>query len=261
MDGRLSGPGGAYRDSAAHLAALPPLSQLEEGYGIPVRRWRSWRAPCMAMIGGRFACRGRAARSAAHGPHAEAIAIIQFKLEGQLGKKHPEWHIEGAASSTASITKAGTVRLGDKTYPMLDRALPTIDPADPYKLSAEEEVCMARLKAVSSSPTLWGSTCALSSSAARCGCCAINTLIFHGCVPVDAAGQMLPFTIDGEQLRGKALFTLAESGSCTARVPPQGAGGWICSGTPVGRTPVAAFRQGPHGDLRDLLRRRQSDAP
>jgi fructose-1,6-bisphosphatase-3 len=30
--------------------------------------------------------------------------------------------------------------------------------------------------------------------------------IFHGCIPVDAQGEFLPFTVDGEPRRGKALL-------------------------------------------------------
>jgi fructose-1,6-bisphosphatase-3 len=33
-----------------------------------------------------------------------------------------------------------------------------------------------------------------------------DNLIFHGCVPVDEKGELLPFRVGGEEVRGKALF-------------------------------------------------------
>ncbi len=184
------------------------LSQLEEGYGIPIAPLEKL---ARTVYGNdpaeRFACKGEGLRDPLLMARMQkAIAIIQFKLEGQLGKKHPEWHIEERGILDCIDHQAGTVRLGDKTYPLLDRALPTIDPADPYKLSAEEAVCMARLKqSFLYSPMLWEHMRFVEQRGTM-WLLRDDTLVFHGCVPVDAAGQMLPFAIDGEQLRGKALF-------------------------------------------------------
>ena len=36
-------------------------------------------------------------------------------------------------------------------------------------------------------------------------------LIFHGCVPVDAEGNFLPLTIDGQALAGRRLFESIET--------------------------------------------------
>ena len=44
-------------------------------------------------------------------------------------------------------------------------------------------------------------------------------LIFHGCVPVDEKGEFLPFEIDGQERRGRALFEAIET--LIARVPSQ----------------------------------------
>ena len=40
----------------------------------------------------------------------------------------------------------GTVRIGDKEYEMLDSDFPTVDPKDPYRLTAEEEQVVERLR-------------------------------------------------------------------------------------------------------------------
>lgn len=184
------------------------LSQLEEGYGIPVAPLEKL---ARTVYGNdpaeRFACKGEGLRDPLLMARMQkAIAIIQFKLEGQLGRRHPEWHIEQRGILDCIDYQAGTVRLSDKTHPLLDRHLPTIDPADPFRLSAEEAACMARLKqSFLYSPTLWEHMRFVEQRGAM-WLLRDDTLIFHGCVPVDAAGQMLPFPIDGEELRGKALF-------------------------------------------------------
>src|SRR5262249_18812210 len=91
-------------------------------------------------------------------------------------------------------------------YPMSDTYLPTVDPADPFALSAEERRCMNRLRrSFLDSQKLWEHMLYLVSHGSmylvRDGC-----LIFHGCLPVDRAGEFLSFGIDGQPRGGRALF-------------------------------------------------------
>ena len=50
----------------------------------------------------------------------KAIAIIQFKLEGQLILAHPEYHMDDRLLLDKIDFEKGTVRIGDKEYEMLD---------------------------------------------------------------------------------------------------------------------------------------------
>lgn len=76
----------------------------------------------------------------------KAIAIIQFKLEGQLILAHPEYHMDDRLLLDKIDFEKGTVRIGDKEYEMLDSDFPTVDPKDPYRLTAEEEQVVERLR-------------------------------------------------------------------------------------------------------------------
>ena len=76
----------------------------------------------------------------------KAIAMIRFKLEGQLIKKYPEYGMEERLVLEKIDYENGTVELEGRTFKMLDTNFPTIDPADPYKLTDEEYEVITRLR-------------------------------------------------------------------------------------------------------------------
>lgn len=75
----------------------------------------------------------------------KAIAIIQFKLEGAMIGRHPEWGMDNRRLLHLIDLQKGNITLEGKTYPLTDTNLPTIDPADPYRLTAEESALMDKL--------------------------------------------------------------------------------------------------------------------
>lgn len=76
----------------------------------------------------------------------KAIAIIQFKLEAEIIKRHPEYAMDDRNLLHGIDAKAGTITLHNgETYPLLDSNFPTIDPANPYALTAEEADVVERL--------------------------------------------------------------------------------------------------------------------
>ncbi|MBQ2084411.1 MAG: fructose-bisphosphatase class III [Firmicutes bacterium] len=77
---------------------------------------------------------------------SKAIAIMQFKLEGQLIEKHPYYEMDALRLLDKVDYEKYTVTIDGKEYPMNNTFFPTIDPADPYKLSDEEEAVMDRLQ-------------------------------------------------------------------------------------------------------------------
>jgi fructose-1,6-bisphosphatase-3 len=201
------------------------LAQLEDGYGIslePVARLA--REAYGDDPAERFRVKGEAGGDALTLARMQkAIAILQFKLEGQTLARRPEWglahrvllrHIElaaGPATGPASGSTAGTVEIDGKRYPLRDTRLPTIDWSDPCKLSDGEARCLDELtRSFLDSRTLWTQMTYVVSHgqmSLRRDLCAI----FHGCVPVDDAGEPLAFAIDGEPRRGKALFDAFET--------------------------------------------------
>ena len=76
----------------------------------------------------------------------KAISIIQFKVEGQLIKEYPEFGLERRLLLHRINYKNGTIVLDGRCLTMKDMHFPTVDHADPYRLSPEEETIMERLE-------------------------------------------------------------------------------------------------------------------
>jgi fructose-1,6-bisphosphatase-3 len=185
------------------------LAQLEEGYGISL-------APLEALVHARYAddpaecfeVKGEARPDQAlHLARMQkAIAIIQFKLEGELFRRHTEWNLAHRALLHYIDPKTGTIELDGKRYPLRDTRLPTIEWTNPYALSAEEQQCLDELAAsFTESPALWRHISFVVSHGQmllRRDRCAI----FHGCIPVDERGELLGFPIDGVPRAGRALL-------------------------------------------------------
>ncbi len=184
------------------------LSQLEEGYGInlqPLERLvRTVYADDPATC---YPPRGEGLREKITMARLQkAAAVMQYKLEGQMIARNPEWGLDGRRLLHRVDRSAGSVEIGGRHYPLRDTHFPTIDPADPYALSPDEAACMARLKkSFLSSQKLWEH---LSFLLARGSMYLVRdgNLIFHGCVPVDENGEFLSLVVDGKERSGRALF-------------------------------------------------------
>lgn len=184
------------------------LFQLEMGYGIPM-------APVEKLIrtvyeddpAECFPCLGKGIRDPLSMARMQkAMAIIQLKLECQTIRRNPDFELEERALFHRIDRENWTIELDGVTYPLRDRHFPTINWDDPYALSAEEEECMAQLRlSFLQSNTLWEQMTYLERKGSMHLVRDYN-LIFHGCVPVDDAGNFLPMKIDGVEYRGRDLF-------------------------------------------------------
>ncbi len=184
------------------------IAQLEEGYGLPVEPLELLAREAYADDPAeRFRSKGQDLRSPLLLARMQkAAAILQFKLEAQTILRNPHFAMEHRNLLGAIDPQAGTVTIEGRTYPLLDRAFPTVDWSDPYRLSEAEERCIRLMeRSFLDSPTLWRDMRYLLERG-----CAYTTrdenLVFHGCVPVDAEGGLLDMQVDGEPARGRALF-------------------------------------------------------
>ncbi|MBQ2441241.1 MAG: fructose-bisphosphatase class III, partial [Paludibacteraceae bacterium] len=117
------------------------IETLEEDYGINLLPLASFAMtvygddPCTIWQTKDFENNPRLTRSAQlMAKMHKAISIIQFKLEGQTVRRHPEWNMD----HRAVLDKLDQCEL-------LDSNLPTIDRNDPYALSREEAELMSQL--------------------------------------------------------------------------------------------------------------------
>ena len=206
------------------------MATLEDGYGINLLPLATFAMetyaddPCM-----RFLPHVRADESEADEKHIrliaqmhKAISVIQFKLEGQLIRQHPEWNIDRRGTLENIDLQGGTYRFEGKDYPLLDTFLPTLDVNDPYRLSPEEEELVERLhhSFVISEKLQKHIRCLLSHGSMFTVC--NSNLLFHASVPLNADGTLREVEIDGRKYCGCELMQQIEMKMRTAFPSPYG---------------------------------------
>lgn len=140
----------------------------------------------------------------------KAAAVMQFKLEGQMLERHPDWDMDHRRLLHLIDYEEGAIELEGIRYPLRDTCFPTIDPDNPYQLTPEEELCLKGLRhSFVSSQKLTEHMRWLVSHGAMY-LIRDNHLIFHACLPVDDHGAFLPMPIRGQSFRGRALFEALE---------------------------------------------------
>lgn len=203
------------------------LDTLEDGYGInllplaafALKTYKDDPCSCFKIknTGGSVRAEDEAEDTSLNMKIHKAISIIQFKLQGQIAKKRPEFHMEDRAVMEFIDYEKGTVTFPEnpyapddtcagKTYRLLDTNFPTVDPSDPDRLSQEEELVMERLQS------------------AFLGCHRLQAhiqfllhngslykvhngnLLYHGCMPLDESGHFKDVQIYGKIFRGRALY-------------------------------------------------------
>ncbi|MBO4865776.1 MAG: fructose-1,6-bisphosphatase [Ruminococcus sp.] len=136
----------------------------------------------------------------------KAITIIQLKLESQLIKRHPEWDMDDRDLFSNIDPENGTVKLGGKTYELLDKNFPTVNKDDPLALTdVENELMTVLANSFMHSEKLADHMRFLYNNGSMYK--TINgNLLFHGCIPLDDKGELLSVKIEGEEYSGKALL-------------------------------------------------------
>ncbi|MBQ7001208.1 MAG: fructose-1,6-bisphosphatase [Oscillospiraceae bacterium] len=140
----------------------------------------------------------------------KAITIILFKLEGQKILRRPEFGMSDRLLLDKINYEDKTITIGDKVYPMLDIDFPTVDPANPYELTEEELHVITQLtESFRHSEKLQKHTRFLYSKGGLYKTINQN-LLFHGCIPMNADGSLMTFTIGGKERSGKRFLDYAE---------------------------------------------------
>ena len=141
----------------------------------------------------------------------KAISVLQFKLEGQIIKRRPDFKMEDRLLLDKIDYDKKTVVIYGKEYPMLDTEFPTIDPADPYRLTEEEEQVVDRLKgAFRHCEKLQRHVKFLFSKGGLYKVHNSN-LLYHGCVPMDEEGNFSKVSVYGKEYSGKELYDVLDS--------------------------------------------------
>ena len=152
----------------------------------------------------------------------KAVAIMQFKLEGQLILRHPEYGMEDRLLLDKIDTVRKTVTIDGVDYALNDAHFPTVDPENPFELTLAERELMASLRhAFRHSARLQQQVAFLYNKGGMYTIYNRN-LLYHGCIPLDEEGQFLAFAPEGRELRGRAYMDACDDMARRAYFLPKG---------------------------------------
>ncbi len=141
----------------------------------------------------------------------KAIAIIRFKLEGQLVQKWPDFGMQNRCLLHKINYEKKTVEIDGQEYPMLDTYFPTVDPENPYELTPEETEVMARLRTSFIHCEKLQRHVRLMLKRGSMYKIYNGNLLYHGCVPMNEDGSFAKVNIYGKYYSGKELYDVLES--------------------------------------------------
>ncbi|MGN0297800.1 MAG: fructose-1,6-bisphosphatase [Lachnospiraceae bacterium] len=137
----------------------------------------------------------------------KAIAIIQFKLVGQLIKRNPEFEMDDRNVLEHIDYEKGIYHANNgKDYPLLDTCFPTIDPKNPLQLTEGEEALMNSIAASFRHSEVLHRHMRFIHSHGSTYTCVNSNLLFHGCIPMDENGEFLKLSICGVEYVGKEMM-------------------------------------------------------
>ncbi len=140
----------------------------------------------------------------------KAIAIMQFKVEGQLIKRRPDFLMDQRLLLDKIDYEKGTITLDGKEYELKDKNFPTIDPNDPYKLTKEEEYVMEHLVTVFKYCAYLQEHIRFLFAKGHLYKVFNGMLLYHGCVPLNEDGTFREVEIEGRKYAGKELYDVLE---------------------------------------------------
>ena len=189
------------------------IDTIENGYGINLLPLATFAMefyegdPCtsfkpVSTPPGRSSERDIALLSKVH----KAIAIIQFKLEGEIIKNHPEFDMDDRLVLNSIDYTNGTINLYGKTYKLNDTSFPTIDPQNPYALTSEEKDVMGKITASFLNSEKLQRHISFLYSKGSVYLKFNSNLLFHGCIPLKEDGSFMEVNLCGQKLSDRKLL-------------------------------------------------------
>ena len=187
------------------------LDTLEGGYGISLRQLERFAqntyadsdvSRWMPHADPRTASGDLTAAARMH----KAVTVMMLKLEAQVIARNPDFALQGRDFLNHIDFAAGTVDYHGTVYPLLDCDFPTVTPADPTALTADEQHILDGLvRSFAESERLQRHVQFLYAHGAFYKICNGN-LLYHGAVPMTEDGAFAAIRFEGVARSGKQLF-------------------------------------------------------
>ncbi|MBR1731124.1 MAG: fructose-bisphosphatase class III, partial [Ruminococcus sp.] len=173
------------------------VKTLESGYGISLRS--------LAVFAGRTYKNISLTEAT-----LKAISVIQFKLEGQVIMRNPDFEMNDRLLLDKIDYENGTVVSDGKVYALSDTNFPTVDRNNPYELNDEETKITDELKAAFVGSIRLRKHIAFIYENGGMYKTFNDNLLYHGCVPLTELGELDEVKLFTEKMKGKALFDFAD---------------------------------------------------
>lgn len=136
----------------------------------------------------------------------KAMAILQFKAEGQLIRRHPAYDMNNMLHLENLDLQNNTVTVEGKEYSLLDGDFPTVDPRDPYAFTKEESEVAERIRQSFLTSEKLQSHIRTMIEKGSMYKIQNGNLLFHGCIPMKEDGHFESVKLLGAPLEGRALL-------------------------------------------------------
>ena len=141
----------------------------------------------------------------------KAIAVMQFKVEGQIINRNPEYNMQDRNLLERINYENMTIELGGKLYELSDKNLPTVDPNNPYQLTEEEASVMRKLKQSFMNSDKMRKHMRWLYAKGSLYLVRNANLMFHASMPMNEDGTFKKVLVHGKEYSGKALFDRVDS--------------------------------------------------
>ncbi|WP_270997106.1 fructose-1,6-bisphosphatase [Listeria seeligeri] len=152
----------------------------------------------------------------------KAIAIIQFKLEGEIIARHKEFKMEHRLLLNFIDYQTGTIRLKGQEYDLLDTNFPTIDLANPYQLTSAEKELIEKITAAFKNCRRLQKHVQFLYAKGSMFLTYNGNLLYHGCIPLHEDGSFMAMELRNKNYSGRVLLEQFEILTREAYVRPAG---------------------------------------
>ena len=206
------------------------LSTLEDGYGINLLPLATFAmetyandpctifAPKMDFSDGNYNEKTLRLITQMH----KAITIIQLKLEAEIISRRPEFGMEKRRLLHLIDYERGLFCYEGKEYPLRDTNFPTINPADPYRLTDEERELMTKIHAsfMNSEKMKKHMRCLFTYGGMYTVC--NSNLLYHASMPLNEDGSFKHVRIGKKEYWGRKLLLKTDQLMRTAYFDEEG---------------------------------------
>ena len=141
----------------------------------------------------------------------KAIAIIQFKLEYEVIKRNPEFHMENRLMLKFIDFEKGTIRIDDKIYELNDNEFPTINKDRSYELNEDEKNLMCKLESSFKNSEKLQRHVNFLFEKGSIYLKYNGNLLFHGCIPLNKDKSFKSMKIEEKEYSGRRLLEKFEA--------------------------------------------------